>query len=823
MKFTEGYKITGKILFLLIVISPFLFSSCAPTKYSGFTKVRKYQKNIPFVYKNNIYLDAEQATKDEMKVMKSRLYNQLDDSARVRIKDAIFLWHYITRPPVFDSTNIRQSAANMYGYMQNIGYYNPTVTYTFDTVIKRNRGQHRVIINYFVKSGKRTTIDTVAYLFNKPELEQIAVSTRKVSSLQKGIPITKASISDETNRLVNLFRNHGYYKFTADEIRATGDTSIEALTTVSEDPFEQLRLLAEAAEKRNKPTIRLGFQLNNPAAKDSIKKYFIHDIIIMPDYRPGDVYSDSGLTLRTLPRFTLSYHDYKFKTSLLNRNLYLKKGKVFRQDDYYKTINELYKLGIWESPSIDIIEHRDSALMDLVIKLIPLKRYGFQGNIEVSYSANSSTSNLPTLSTGNLLGLSANLGLTDRNFAGSAIRMTNSVKGGVEFNTTRRNSGGTFINSRELTFNNSFLFPKFIFPFNGLNNKDWITHQSFINTNLSFINRIDFYNQQIINTSLGYNFSMNKNRLWSLRLFNFDFRRLYNRSKAFDSTLLEFPFLRYSFNTALVMGSSLSYTSGNQGYRNPNVINKLRVNLETSGLLWGVLKEGKRTSHTGNFFNKYLREFVKGDIEYIRTYNHPKSAVVLRAFAGIGIPLSKGDTTLPFFKQYYGGGPNSMRAWPVQGIGIGGQPLAPFARNGARFSDRTGDIQLEGNFEYRFNVAPLFSNAILFKMALFTDIGNVWNFKNTRPDGLPDTTQFRFKNLYKQLGVSSGVGFRFDFSYFLLRFDVAFRFKRPGLWTDDAGWQIPAINFKNLFYSATENKIWRYQNFNATIGIDYPF
>lgn len=822
MKLAEGYKIIRKIAFALFAI--ILFSSCASTKkYSGLTFVSKYQKNVPFIYKNNISLEVQQATKDEIVVMNSRLYNQLEDSARVRIKDVAFILHYIKNPPVFDSLNVKQSAANMFSYMQNMGYYHPIVNYAFDTVVKKKEGDVRIIVNYDVHSGKRTTIDTVAYLFNKPELEQLAVSTKSISKLQKGEPVTKSSINEETNRLVDLFRNHGYYKFTADEIRVTGDTTIEALTTVTEDPFEQLRLLAEAARKREKPTIRLGYQLNNPGAKDSIRKYLIQDVIIMPDFRVGDVYSDTTLTVMKLPGYTLVYHEKKFKTSLLTGNLYLKKGDVFRQKDYYKTINEMYKLGVWESPSIDIIEHKDTALLDLVIKLIPLKKYGFEGNIEISYSANSSTSNLPTISTGNLLGMSANLSLTDRNFARSAIRMTNAIKGGMEFNTNRRNSGGTFINSKEFTFNNSFVFPKFIFPLHGIDNKNWVTHQSFINTNLSLINRIDFYNQQIINTALGFNFSKNQNRLWSLRLLNFDFRRLYNRSAAFDQTLEEYPFLRYSFNTALVMGSSLSYTSGSHGFKNPNVINKLQINVEESGLLWGLLKEGKRSSQSGNFFNNYLREFVKADLEYTRTYNHPKSAVVLRGFLGVGVPISKSDTTLPFFKQYFGGGPNSMRAWPVQGIGVGGQPLAPYQIKGARFNDRTGDIQLEGNFEYRFNVAPMFSNAILFKMALFTDVGNVWNFKNTRPDGMPDTTQFKFKNLYKQLGVSSGVGFRFDFSYFLLRFDVAFRFKRPDMWTDDAGWQLPAINFKNLFGSATENRIWRYKNFNATIGIDYPF
>ena len=207
---------------------------------------------------------------------------------------------------------------------------------------------------------------------------------------------------------------------------------------------------------------------------------------------------------------------------------------------------------------------------------------------------------------------------------------------------------------------------------------------------------------------------------------------------------------------------------------------------------------------------------------YTFTINHPKSAIAFRTFTGVGIPLTKSDTTLPFFEQYFGGGPNSMRGWPVRGIGVGGQKLSPYKSNQIRFNDRTGDIQLEGNAEYRFDVAPLFSNAVLFKMALFADAGNIWNFKNTRLDGLPDTTQFQFKNLYKQLGVSSGVGFRFDFSYFLIRFDVAFRFKRPDV-LENNGWQFPAVNFRHLFGTSLDDRIWRYENFNATIGIDYPF
>ena len=154
--------------------------------------VRKYQKNIPFVFKNNIHLSASDADKDEKSSIKSKLNTQLDDSAKVNVKDKFFILHSITSPPVFDTNAVAQSASNMMTSLRNLGYYNPQVTYAFDTVIKKNGDQKRVIIDYEVVSGKRTLVDTLAYLFDKPELEQLAISTKKESLLQPNSPIQKA-------------------------------------------------------------------------------------------------------------------------------------------------------------------------------------------------------------------------------------------------------------------------------------------------------------------------------------------------------------------------------------------------------------------------------------------------------------------------------------------------------------------------------------------------------------------------------------------------------------------------------------------------------
>ncbi len=796
-----------------------LLYGCASSKrYAGFTSVHKYQKNKPFVYKNNISLIAPDLSNDEKVSVNSKLNTQLDDSARVRIKDVAFIFHSITRPPSFDTFAIIQSAQNMRTAMVNLGYYHPEVSYDYDTVDSRKQ-QKRVIINYKVIAGKRTLIDTVAYLFSNDSLERLALSAKSQSVLQKNSAVTKSGIQLESARLTDLFRNNGYYKFTADEIRVTGDTSIKSLTSVAEDPFEQLRLLTQASEKREKPTIRLGFQLNNISDSSKVKKYYINNIYVLPDYQPGDEYTDSTLHEHISKNFITKYHNKLYKFFIPGMSLFMKKGEVYSQDKFYKTINSYYKLGAWESPSIDLIEKKDTDLLDLVVKLTPVKKYAFEGNVELSYSANTASTIVAT-NTGNLLGIAGNVSVTNRNLWKQAASMSNAIRVGVEFNTANLSNYNTAINSTEITYTNSIVFPRFITPFGALNRQKLLAKQSFINTNVSLIKRIDFFDQQVFTLALGYKWSTRENHVWTYKPFNFDYHRIYNRSYSFDSTLNLYPFLRYSFNTALVMGQSLSYSLAHANNRNPKLVSTFKSNLEESGLIWGILKLRDKNASNGNFFNKYLKEFIKTDFEYTYTINHAKSAIAFRTFAGVGIPLSKSDTTLPFFKQYFGGGPNSMRGWPVRGIGVGGQPLATYSNT--LFNDRTGDIQLEGNAEYRFNVAPLFSNAILFKMALFTDIGNIWNFKNTKPNGGTDTTQFKFQNLYKQLGVSSGVGFRFDFSYFLIRFDVGFRFKRPDIIEND-GWQIPAVTLSHLFGTSLDDRIWRYENFNATIGIDYPF
>ncbi len=799
-----NYKLLKNIFLIIIILS-----SC--------TIPRKFQEDKPFVFKTNIEIKGGNFTKDEKYALKQRLSSQLDDSMIIRTKDRWLVFHYMDHPPAFDTAAASVSARNMQASMYHVGYYFSTVTYKADTI---NRdGQQRVKVNFIIEPNRPTLIDTIAYSMHNDSLQHLVQQSISEAFLKKGTPVTKENIQAEIERLVTLFRKNGYYKFSADELRVRGDTTIEALTTISDDPFEQLQILAEAKKRRDSPQIKLAIVLNETKDSSKIRPYYINNIIILPDYQPGDRLNDSRLITDTSGRnkkYIVKYHNYLFKRRFLRSNLFLRPGDLYNIENYNKTLNSFYKKGVWQSINIEIVELKDSInKIDMIVQLMTNKRYGFEAALEASYTDKNNTNNLNA----GLFGVSANVSLLNRNINKEAIRMTHSFRAGIELNSKSNNATNDIINSNELSYSNNIFFPKFITPFNKINNKRLPSKESFINTNFSLINRINLFNLQTANVGLGYTWNntslKGKNKLWTLKPMNVEFSYLYNKTDAFQATLDNNPFLKYSFNTALVMGSLLSRTSL---YRNPHHPystlreRSIKWNLEESGLLWGRL----------GIFKKYLRQYIKADMEYKYVVSYGKTALAFRLFGGIGIAARK-DTTLPIFKQYFGGGSNSMRAWPIRGIGRGSQPLIPFNPDATQvYNDRTGDLQLEGNAEYRYNIAQIIPNSLILKGALFMDVGNVWNIHNTQPDNMTDSAQFKLKNLYKQLGVAIGTGLRLDFNYFVLRLDAGFRFKRPDILEND-GWQIPNITYKNVLSGNTENKAWRHDNFNFTIGINYAF
>jgi outer membrane protein assembly factor BamA len=283
----------------------------------------------------------------------------------------------------------------------------------------------------------------------------------------------------------------------------------------------------------------------------------------------------------------------------------------------------------------------------------------------------------------------------------------------------------------------------------------------------------------------------------------------------FEAAIKQNPLLFYAYNNGLIIGTNVAYarTFSKPGSRN---VNMLRLFGEESGVLLGALAPG--LTQNGRVFSDLYR-FIRFDVDYRHFKNWKTTSFVFRAFAGIGFAFPtqnkdrQGEVTLPFFKSYFAGGPNSMRGWQIRKLGIGSN-ISLDTIQGGTFNDKYADVQLETNLEYRFNMFRLFG--FWFRGAVFTDIGNIW-FRNDVNGRLPGA-ELQLNKLYKDLAVASGAGIRMDFTYFVLRFDWGLPIKDPRYGPDKAS--------STGFYSKSKygwfvDGVWNKPTFQFAIG--YPF
>ena len=173
-----------------------------------------------------------------------------------------------------------------------------------------------------------------------------------------------------------------------------------------------------------------------------------------------------------------------------------------------------------------------------------------------------------------------------------------------------------------------------------------------------------------------------------------------------------------------------------------------------------------------------------------------------RLLAGFGLPYGNSGS-LPFIKQFFIGGNNSIRAFRSRSIGPGTSVPKGFGTS-TFLPDQSGDIKLEMNTEYRAKLIGIVNGAV------FVDAGNIWLYnKDTAQAGGQFSNQF-----LKELAVGTGVGLRVDVSFLVLRLDLAFPLRKPYL-PDGQRWVIDQIDFGS--------GSWRRQNLVFNLAIGYPF
>ncbi len=319
-------------------------------------------------------------------------------------------------------------------------------------------------------------------------------------------------------------------------------------------------------------------------------------------------------------------------------------------------------------------------------------------------------------------------------------------------------------------------FPSLLIPFMPGDKRRSLNSNTEIKATYQYQKRPTEYSRTIAGVGIKYAWSPRQTRLWhGLDLFEFSYVQLPWMSDAFKEYLAgNSSVLKYQYEDHLIM--RIGY---NGSYSNYNAKQPMRSSLtvrygaETAGnLLYGIHQLAKKEPGEDGIYrvlNVPYAQYVKGDFDFV--YNqviNPTNRLVYHASVGIGYPYGNAQI-LPFEKRYYSGGSNSVRGWTVRTLGPG---IYQSTGNRFDFNNQTGDIKLDLSLEYR---AHLFW---LLEGALFFDAGNIWTI-HEYPNQVGGV--FKVDEFYKQLAMSYGLGLRFDFSFFILRFDFAVKLHDPGL------------------------------------------
>jgi outer membrane protein insertion porin family len=723
------------------------------------TVPRRYPVNRPFIYKSQIEVDQRIPT-SERQALKEGLNNQLDDSLRVRTVLALrltppFFYYRLSRPPAFDTLYVSRSKTFMNALLNANGYFNPIINDTFriDTI----GNQQRVTVRFEVKPGEALRYDSIGYDLTNPELQRLVTENRATSLIKKNDPYSLTRLSAELDRMLSIFRDNGYYRITKEDLQIEQDTVVAALIDPTLDPFEQIAILDSLRKTREKPTINIVFRQRPPKDSSSLEKYYFGNITVYPDLALLNDSLSGPVDTSIIAGYKFLTNTDKFKLPFIARNIAIRKGNLYRQSDYYKTINTFTNLGAWQQVDIDLKERTDSVkLLDATLRLFPARRQSVNVDFETSRNASD------VLTTGSLFGIGLNLGMRNRNAFRESIATASNLRFGVELGTD-------IVQTLQASFAHNIYIPRFVTPFKIGAEKNLINPRTIINLNTAYTNRRQFFEVRSVNASWGYDWSR-KARSWQYIPMNFEFTTV-NKTDSLIRLEQKFPTLAQAFNNGLIISQVLTLNTGS--VRGTN-LNFFRARLEESGAVFGLLKNLERGD---------LRRFVKLDLEYKYFINYTKSAWAFRAFGGYGYVYGKtGDNpenNLPFFKAYFAGGPYSMRAWQVRRLGLGSSTFLDS-------TDRFGDVKIEANVEYRFDIATI--AGIKLESAFFIDAGNVWA-KATDKDSNPvETAEFKASRLYRDLAVGGGTSLRFDFDFFLIRLDWAYKLKNPFYADLSNGW-----------------------------------
>ncbi len=637
---------------------------------------------------------------------------------------------------------------------------------TVPAVVEKKKTAH---VNYLSEVHNPFTIGYVRFAADSLPVSRVMEAAKSKTLLEKDSNYSLDVLKKERERIDAVLKDSGYFYFNADALLFTGDT-------IMSDKI-----------------INLSLSIKPETPKKNTTVYRIGQVTVNPEFSLGRGRMNAADTI-VVDSVVFYNREYTVKPSVLLRSIYVRPGSIYSRRNHNITLNRLMGMGNYKFVNVKFAaaDSSQSPLLNALIQLTPMPKRTFRSEFNIVSKSN------------DFIGPHLQAGYKNRNTFNGAELLSFNLGGSFE---TQFSGQRTDLFSYEIGPQVELFFPKFIVPFRLKRTGSFFVPKTRVSVAYQYIKRVDYFNLTSLQMVFGYKWKETAKTEHELNPININYATVSKKSQQFNDLLDQNPFLRKSYEEQFIAGLFYSYTFNEQVI--PTQKNQFYINAtaEFSGNTLSLIKrtfykESPSPLNPSRFAGSIYSEFSRGTIDMRHYFNFKKkNKIVLRLFTGVGVPYGN-SSTLPYVKQFFSGGANSIRAFVINSLGPGTYRAAD---NSASFLQQGGDMKLEGNAEYRCNLAGI------FKGAVFVDAGNVWLLK--RNESI-DAAPFSFNSFHNEMAVGTGVGLRLDASFFVIRLDVGIPLRKPFL-PEGERWVVDAINFGS--------GSWRSDNLIFNLAIGYPF
>lgn len=666
----------------------------------------------------------------------------------------------VGEPPVlYSQVDLEYSKSVVQNFSENSGYFNAK------TAADSTRKGKKATAEYSVKPGKQYKIREVKFPTDSSVISSAVRNTRRRSLLKKDQGYSLDAIKLERIRIDARLKEKGFFYFNPDYLKVQVDSTVAD---------HQVDLILKVKDETPK------------LAETPFK---INKIIVYPNYSIG---SDSLKTdfnsIKKYNDFTIIDPENLFKPRIFDRALYFKKEDLYNRTDHNLSLNRLVNLGTFKFVKNQFrVSDTIGNYLDAYYYLTPLPKKSIR--MEVLAKTNSA----------NYTGTELNLNWSNRNTFRGAELLSISAFGGVEVQVSGQNNG---FNVYRVGTEANLVWPRFVSPFK-LNPSSGFVPKTKATIGYEFQNRTKLYSLQTFKGSFGYLWKENERKEHVLNVTEITYASPQNVTKLYQEQILANASLGKVIEKQLIFGPSYSYTYTNTLQKRKKNTFYYKGTIDLAGNIAGLVTGANiQKGDTIRLFDVPFSQFVKIENDF-RHYLKlgPDSQLASRIIVGAGFAYGN-SREMPFIKQFFIGGTNSLRAFRARSIGPGS--FDGSATTSSFLADQSGDLKLEFNTEYRAKIYDF------VKGALFLDAGNIWLLKDN-----PEKPGAQFsKKFLNEIAVGAGAGLRFDFSFLILRTDFAFPIRKPYL-PDGERWVLDKISFGN--------GSWRKENLVFNLAIGYPF